>query len=73
MYCFPKVFEGVGKFKGEKVTLAIDPEVIPVAQPVRRLPYHYSGKVKSRLDELESQGIIEKVESATTWASPIQI
>ena len=46
----PEVFNGVGKLKGHSVTLNIDPEVIPHAQPQRRIPFHIDYHVSRRSD-----------------------
>ena len=34
--------EGIGKLKDFKLRIPIDPEVQPVAQPIRRVPYYLS-------------------------------
>ena len=56
-----KVFTEIGKFKDHCITLNIDKEVIPVAQPQRRIPYHIRGKVEKAVEKLQAQGLIEKV------------
>ena len=64
-------FEGLGKLKDYKVKLHVDPSVPPVAQPSRRIPFHLP---KSKeLEILEREGIIEKVEDATRWVSPVVV
>lgn len=45
----------------------------PVAQPARRIPFHLRQKVSAALDKLEQQGIIEKVDGATPWISPLVV
>ena len=45
--------------------------VPPVAQPHRRIPFHMRKKVEQELENLEKQGIIEKVEGPTPWVSPL--
>ena len=69
----PKLFQGIGKLKDAGVKLHIDEAVTPVAQPVRRIPFHIRKKVSDELDNLERQGIIEKVKGATPWVSPLVI
>ena len=54
-----KVFEGLGKLKGQTVQLNIDKDVAPKAQPQRRIPYHIRKKVKDALNESESSDVIE--------------
>ncbi|CAB4032489.1 Hypothetical predicted protein, partial [Paramuricea clavata] len=67
------IFQGIGKLKGVKVTLHIDETVKPVAQKHRRVPFHLRDKVEAELSRLEEAGIIETVDSATDWISPIVI
>lgn len=57
--------------KDKEIHLHIDDSVTPVAQVPRRIPFHLRKQVKEELDNLEHQGIIEKVEGATPWASPL--
>ena len=45
---YPEVFTGVGKLKGHTLTLNIDPEVIPQAQPQRRIPFTYVKRWKKQ-------------------------
>ncbi|KAL9964676.1 hypothetical protein ACROYT_G028351 [Oculina patagonica] len=73
---FPKVFSGVGELSGYQLKvysnfkLHIDPEVKPVAQKPRRIPYPLKEKVTKKKDELLNLDIIEKVSGPTTWVSP---
>ena len=45
---FPKVFSRVGKLSGYQLKLHIDPEVRPVVQKPRRIPYPFKEKVQQR-------------------------
>ena len=67
------VFKGLGKLKDNAVKLNIDENVIPVAEPQRRIPFHIREKVKCAIENLEKDDIIEKVPGtqATPWISPI--
>jgi len=51
----------------------IDPEVRPVAQNPRRVPYGLRDKVAAEIDSLQKQGIIEPVQGPTPWVSPLVI
>ena len=42
---YPTVFVGVGKLKGYKLKLHVDPDVTPVAQKPRRVPFALREKV----------------------------
>ena len=70
---YPEVFQGIGKLKNYEVKLHIDTSVQPVAQPVRRIPFHLRKKVSDELKKLETQGIIETVEGPTPWISPLVV
>jgi hypothetical protein len=59
------LFEGIGKLKGYKMKLHIDPQVRPVAQSVRRTAFSLRGKIEEKLDELLREDIIEKVDGLT--------
>ncbi len=67
---FPTVFTGVGKLADYKLKLHIDPNVVPVAQKPRRIPYPLKDKVLKKILELENLDIIEKVTGPTSWVSP---
>lgn len=70
---YPEVFSGVGKLKTKQVSLHINPEVKPVAQPLRRIPFHLRGAVEARIKELEALDIIEPVNGPTPWVNPVVI
>ena len=65
------VFNGVGKLKDYQLKIHIDPEVTPVAQPQRRVPFHVRKQVEAKLTELQDLDIIEDVEGPTPWVSPL--
>ena len=52
--------------------VTVNPSVTPVQQPLRRLPWAVRDEVSARLDQLERDGIIEKVE-ASEWVSPLVV
>ena len=68
---YPKVFSGVGKLKDRTVQLHINPDVKPIAQPARRVPFSLRGKVEEKINELVSLNIIESVEGPTLWVNPV--
>ena len=70
---YPKVFTGVGKLKDFELKLHVDPNVPPVAQKLRQVPFALRDKVKAKIDELLEGDIIERVEGPTTWASPVVV
>lgn len=65
------LFNGVGKLKDFQVKLHVSPDIMPVAQPHRRVPYSLRDKIEKKIKELEDEGIIEEVTGPTPWVSPI--
>ncbi|XP_043216447.1 uncharacterized protein K02A2.6-like [Amphibalanus amphitrite] len=57
---------------GYQHRVTVDPGVPPVRQPLRRLPLAVLDAVSARIDELEAQGVVEKV-SASPWISPLVV
>ncbi|XP_021351252.1 uncharacterized protein K02A2.6-like [Mizuhopecten yessoensis] len=70
---YPECFTGIGKLKDYQMTIALDDTVTPVIQPLRRIPYHLRDRLESKIHELESLDIIEKVEEPSAWVSPVVI
>ena len=70
---FPDVFSGVGRLKNYQLKLHIDPQVAPVVQKMRRIPFLLKDKVPAKVNELFQNGIIERVERPTTWISPVVV
>ena len=53
------------------MSLHIDKEVRPAAQPVRRMPFGHKKLAKANIEELLSACIVEWVEGLMPWVSPI--
>ena len=70
---YPEVFSGVGKLKDRAVQLHIDPNVKPVAQPIRRTPFSLRSKVEEKTQELISVDIIEPADGPTPWVNPVVV
>ena len=70
---FPGVFSGVGRLKNYQLELHIDPQVTPVVQKMRRIPFSLKDKVTAKVNELLENDIIERVERPTTWISPVVV
>ena len=51
----------------------MNPDVPPVAQPVRRTPFGPRHKVKEKIEELIAMDIIEPAEGPTPWVSPFVV
>ena len=59
--------------KNFQLKVPIDPEVPPVTQPIRRVPYHLRDKLTTKLNELVELDIIEKVSGPSSWVSPVVV
>ena len=70
---YPTVFVGVGKLKGYKLKLHVDPDVTPVAQKPRRVPFALRERVTSKVEDLIAKDIVERVNGPTSWVSPVVI
>ena len=70
---FPGCCEGSGKLKDFQLRIPIDPEIQPIAQPIRRVPYHLRDTLSDKLDELVELDIIEKVSGPSSWVSPVVV
>lgn len=68
---FSDRFTGLGKLKDFQLRLYIDESVKPIAQPARKIPFKMRSQVERKLQELEDQGVIEKVEGPTPWVSAL--
>ena len=68
---YKSVFTGLGKLKDKQITFHVDPSVVPIAQPARRIPFHMREKVEQEIKRLEQCDVIEKVNGPTPWVSNI--
>ena len=62
--------EGLGKMKGFKAKLHVDPTANPRYFRPRSIPYALRDRVEEELDRLVAEGTLEPVETAE-WAAPI--
>ena len=44
-------FKGIGKLKDFELTLHIDPNIVPVQQPIRRVPFHTREKISAEIKD----------------------
>ena len=68
---FADRFEGRGRLSKVQVQIHLNPDVTPVIQPHRRIPFHLRQKVKDELQHLEDMDVIERVTQPTSWVSPL--
>lgn len=68
---YPQVFTGLGKLKNYQLRLKIDPDITPVIQPVRRIPFNRRQRVIEKLQELVDLDVIERVTEPAHWVNPL--
>lgn len=61
------------KMNGIQAKIQMNPEIIPVYQPMRRIPVPLEEAVDRKLDELLKRDIIEVKTGPTTWVSPLVV
>ena len=64
---YADLLRGIGKMKGVKVDLHVDPAITPVALAHRRIPFSVRPKLEAELEKLEADDIIERVGKPTSW------
>ena len=58
--------ERVGKFEGE-LTLQIEPDAVPLQQPMRSVTFALEKQVKQELEKMTRDNMIEKLEGPSSW------
>lgn len=66
------VFTGLGAFQ-ESCTITLKKDSISIAKPCRRVPLANKNRLKSKLEQLEKQKIISKVNGANEWVNSLVI
>ena len=64
---------GLATPKNYQITLHIEEDVQPVAQPHRRVPFHVRKQLEEQLLRDEDLGVIERIEGPTPWVSKIVV
>ena len=65
---YPDQFDVIGNFAGE-YHIVLRPNNHPLVRATRKCPIHKRNDIKAELDEMISQGIIQKVDDPTDWVS----
>ena len=66
---YSDIFEGLGRVPNFEHKIAIDPEVKPVSQHLRRIPVSQIEAVNNELDRMLEQNVIEDVNEPSPWVS----
>ncbi len=68
---FKEQFQGLGKQKPYHIEQK--PDIKPTIDAPRRVPLSLHARLKSKLDEMEAQGVITKVDGPTEWVNSLVI
>ena len=69
---YQDVFHGLGKLPG-CYHIEVDPSVTPVQNTRRRVPIPVRAELKSKIDDMEKQELLAKVEEPTPWISNLVV
>jgi transposase InsO family protein len=69
---YKDVCEGLGCFE-EEYHIELKADAVPVREPPRKVPFALQERLKQKLEQMERQGVIEKVEKPTDWVSNLVI
>ena len=69
---YPEVFTGLGKFPGQ-YKMQLSEDAVPMIQPPRRISHHLYESLKKKLQEMEDEGIVERVDKPTEWVHNLVI
>ena len=58
MELYPDLFEGVGTIQSAKVKLDVDPNILSVVQPPRKIPSAMVEPLKKEIDHMLNLGVI---------------
>jgi hypothetical protein len=71
---YPALFEDrIGLMKGVEITIEVDPNIKPVQIPPYPVPIHLQELTKAKLDKMEQDGVIERVNGPLSWVSPLHV
>jgi transposase InsO family protein len=70
---FSDLFDGSVGCVPQQCKIVLKDNAVPVVSTARRIPLALEAKVKIKLMEMESMGIVQKVNEPTDWVSPIVI
>ena len=66
------MFEGLGCFE-QAYHIELKNDAVPVCEPPRRVPFALRESLKIKLDSMEEQGMIKKVDKPTEWVHNLVI
>ena len=57
----------------EPYHIKIDPEAVPVVHPPKKIPVTLRDTIKEELENMEQQGIINKINEPTSWVNSMVV
>ena len=71
---YPECFQDSNKYIPDyKYRIHLNPDVKPTIHAARRLPLELKPRVKRKLQDMESNGILAKVEQPTEWVNSMVV
>ena len=71
---FPELFQGLGILKGRGHTIRLKEDVRPFTlYAARQVPIPLQKAVEEKLKEMESAGVIRRIDEPTEWVSPMVV
>lgn len=70
---YKDLFDGtLGELQGE-YKIELQDDAVPVVHPCRKIPLQMWEKLKAKIDQLENDGIISKIEEPTDWVNSLVV
>lgn len=66
---YPSAFRGIGTLRNYQVHFYVDPEVAPVAQAARPIPFHIRDRFEREIQLMKEQDVIEEHHGPAPWVS----
>ena len=70
---FSDCLDGLGKFPGQPYHINVDPNVVPVRVPCRKVDIHFEAEFKKQLNQMLQAGVIVPQNEPTPWINSFVI
>ena len=70
---YEDIFHGLGQITNYSHKIKVDPDIKPVSQCLRRIPFSQLDKVDAEIDKLLNDDVIEKTPEPSPWVSNLAI
>ena len=72
---YPHNFQGLGKLKNHQIKLHVNPEIKPIVEPQRTIPYHLQERANKVLEDMIKNDVLEEhpASEPAPWISNVVI